>query len=93
VIDQQTDRGAIIIAFGLTAASGALIGALLMWLVTSASAAPLPTPKHGSCPSGYVQSGSYCAPASSTREKAIPKVGQCPSGWFQSGSYCKEMPR
>ena len=48
-----------------------------------ALAQPLPQPKVGQCPSGYRESGGYCAPTSD--RAAIPKRGQCPSGWAQSG--------
>ena len=63
---------------------------LLGWLAT-ASAQPLPQPTVGACPSGYMQSGSFCAPMRRDAPAAIPKgSGQCPSGWMQSGSYCLE---
>jgi hypothetical protein len=53
-----------------------------------------PQPKLGQCPSGYSQSGSFCAPMRRDAPSAIPKgQGQCPSGWMQSGSYCLEMRR
>ena len=48
---------------------------------------PQPLAKHGSCPSGYSQSGNYCTP-SSNANFAVPKVGSCPSGYSQSGDYC-----
>jgi hypothetical protein len=64
----------------------------LLMMTTAAPAQPLPMEKRGQCPSGYAQSGSYCAPMAGERRQAVPKVGgQCPSGMFQSGSYCKEM--
>jgi hypothetical protein len=50
----------------------------------------LPVLKTGACPSGYFQSGGYCAPMSDKSPTAIPKVGSCPSGWRQSGAYCVE---
>ena len=61
-------------------------------LLTTAAAQPLPLQKQGQCPSGYRESGSYCAPASSRAPVAIPKErGQCPAGFMQSGNYCIEM--
>ena len=60
-----------------------------------AAAAPAhaaqPWPKTGVCPSGYRESGGYCAPMSRDAPAAAPKTGQCPSGWAQSGDYCREM--
>jgi hypothetical protein len=65
---------------------------VLLTSTTPALAQPLPQPKVGSCPSGYVQSGSFCAPMRRDAPAAILKSsGQCPSGWAQSGAYCVEM--
>jgi hypothetical protein len=58
-----------------------------------AAAQPLPQPKVGQCPSGYRESGGYCAPTSDRAPNAVPNVGQCQSGWTQSGVYCIEMRR
>jgi hypothetical protein len=66
---------------------------ILLAFASTASAQPLPQPKVGQCPSGYAQSGGFCAPMRSDAPAAIPKQGQCPSGWMQSGSYCLEMRR
>jgi hypothetical protein len=67
---------------------------ILLASVALADAAPLPQPKVGQCPSGYAQSGGFCAPMRSDAPAAVPKgSGQCPSGWAQSGSYCLEMRR
>jgi hypothetical protein len=64
----------------------------LLASTTTAGAQALPQPKIGSCPSGYMQSGSFCAPMRKDSPAAIPKgSGQCPSGWMQSGAYCVEM--
>lgn len=58
------------------------------------AAAPLPQPKIGPCPSGYVTSGGFCAPTSDKSQPAIPKgKSQCPSGWMQSGAYCLDARR
>ena len=65
----------------------------LLALITSAIAQPLPQPKVGQCPSGYMQSGNYCAPMNDKSKPAVPKVGQCPSGWMQSGGACQDMRR
>jgi hypothetical protein len=62
--------------------------ALLLALASAASAQPLPVAKVGPCPSGYAESGGYCAPTSGTTRPAVPKIGQCASGWTQSGAYC-----
>lgn len=51
------------------------------------SCQPQPLLKQGSCPSGYAQSGDYCAPSSGARY-ALLKIGSCPSGYSQSGNYC-----
>jgi hypothetical protein len=59
----------------------------------AAAAQPLPQPKVGQCPSGYRESGGYCAPTRDRAPAAVPKVGQCPSGYAQSGAYCVEMRR
>ena len=48
---------------------------------------PMALPKSGSCPSGYVTNGSYCAPLGHARF-AVPKTGSCPSGYVTSGAYC-----
>jgi hypothetical protein len=65
---------------------------LTMLASTAAGAQALPQPKVGACPSGYAQSGGYCAPMRKDAPAAIPKgSGQCPSGWMQSGAYCVEM--
>jgi hypothetical protein len=70
----------------------ALVLALLLPAV--ASAQPLPQPKVGQCPSGYRDSGGYCAPMNDRAPVAVPKgAGQCPSGFAQSGAYCVEMRR
>jgi len=47
--------------------------------------------KVGACPSGYRESGGYCAPTSPRSPDAIPKRGQCPSGFAQSGAHCLKM--
>jgi hypothetical protein len=67
---------------------------ILLASLALAHAAPLPQPKVGQCPSGYAQSGGFCAPMRSDAPAAVPKgQGQCPSGWMQSGAYCLEMRR
>jgi hypothetical protein len=67
-----------------------LTSVALLVLITPA-VAQQPVPKVGSCPSGYHQSGGYCAPMSANAPVAIVKTGQCPSGWMQSGAYCIQM--
>jgi hypothetical protein len=66
---------------------------ILLASIALAHAAPLPQKKVGSCPSGYAQSGGFCAPTSDRAPAAVPKVGQCPSGWVQSGAYCLDARR
>lgn len=43
------------------------------------------------CPSGWYQSGAYCAPASTNSKPIIPRPqgANCPSGWHQSGDWCQ----
>jgi hypothetical protein len=62
----------------------------LLPILTLAQAQPLPLPKVGSCPSGYRDSGGYCAPMRRDAPQAVVKSGSCPSGWMQSGAYCVE---
>ena len=60
-----------------------------MLLLLLASAALLPVPKVGSCPSGYAESGGFCVPMSQTQRPANAKGrGQCPANWTSSGAYC-----
>jgi hypothetical protein len=66
---------------------------LLLTTTIAATAQPLPQVKSGQCPSGYYQSGDYCAPMHATKRDAVPKTGQCPAGYSQSGNYCLEMRR
>ena len=69
-----------------------IVVALVMWLA-SALAEPLPQPKPpgpgGSCPHGWLASGSFCVPSQGAQD-AVPKSasGTCPWGWTASGSYC-----
>jgi hypothetical protein len=71
---------------GLTAATAAAVCAL-------AHADPLPIPRPaspgGSCPHGYLASGSYCVPSLGAQD-AVPlrRGGNCPFGWLASGSAC-----
>ncbi len=67
----------------------AIVFAAGLFIVANAAHAlqPQPLPRQGGCPSGYSQSGSYCAPGSSARY-ALLKAGSCPSGYSQSGNYC-----
>ena len=68
---------------------------LALLLVPSAFAGPydgpqpLPVPKIGNCPHGWLTSGGFCVPSGS-RQDAIPKSASqnCPWGWLASGAYC-----
>jgi hypothetical protein len=66
---------------------------VLALVATTALGEPLPVPKPpgsgGSCPHGYIASGSYCTPSSGAADAiAKPSNGACPWGWIASGSYC-----
>jgi hypothetical protein len=63
---------------------------IMLVLIGHVRAEPLPLPKVGQCPSGYRESGGYCAPMNDRAPVAIPKVGACPSDWAQSGSALSE---
>jgi hypothetical protein len=70
--------------------------ALSLMLALAASVAlaePLSVPKPpgpgGSCPHGYLASGSFCTPSQSAQDAiAKPPNGTCPWRWLASGSYC-----
>jgi hypothetical protein len=67
--------------------------ALLAFTTMLASAQPLPIQKPrgpgGSCPFGYMSSGSYCMPSQGAQDAiAKPPNGTCPWGWTASGSAC-----
>ena len=69
-----------------------MIRAILILIASTAVAAaePLPVPNRGgSCPYGYLASGSYCIPQAGAQD-AIPKPpsGSCPWGWLASGNAC-----
>ncbi len=65
------------------------VGVAAVWMLMAHSAvAQMPMEKHGSCPSGYHQSGNYCTPSSGSSRPALLKTGSCPSGYHQSGDYC-----
>jgi hypothetical protein len=62
-------------------------------LPTLTLAEPLPQPKPvgpgGSCPHGWMSSGSSCVPSQGAQDAiAKPPNGTCPWGWISSGSYC-----
>ena len=66
---------------------------MLALATTAALAEPLPLPKPrapgGSCPHGYITSGSFCAPTQGAADAiAKPPNGTCPWGWIGPGSYC-----
>jgi hypothetical protein len=83
-------------SFALDTAALALLATIALITLTllgHVRAEPMPQPKVGRCPSGYRESGGYCAPTSDRAPAAVPKVGQCPSGWVQSGAYCLDARR
>jgi hypothetical protein len=47
--------------------------AVFIALILIAAAQPTPQPKIGACPSGYRESGGYCAPTSDRAPVAVPK--------------------
>jgi hypothetical protein len=62
-------------------------------VTTTALTEPPPVPKPpgpgGSCPHGYIPSGSFCTPSQGAADAiAKPPNGSCPWGWIASGSYC-----
>jgi hypothetical protein len=61
---------------------------------SAALAEPLPVPKTGTCPSGFRESGGFCAPMTRDAPMAVPKPKgqQCPSGFAQSGGARLETP-
>jgi hypothetical protein len=65
----------------------------LLALTVLAVAEPMPFPKQGPCPSGYVESGGFCNPVSARSAPAVPKPrgAACPSGWRESGGACVEV--
>jgi hypothetical protein len=69
------------------------ITVLAFMAATTALAEPLPQPAPagpgGSCPHGWMSSGSFCVPGQSAQD-AVPKSpsGNCPFGWIASGSFC-----
>jgi hypothetical protein len=71
-----------------------LVAALAMTLFAAAAyAEPVPVQKPpgpgGSCPHGYMSSGSFCVPSAGAQDAiAKPANETCPWGWTSSGSYC-----
>jgi hypothetical protein len=70
-----------------------LVAAVLLLCALRAHSEPLPVPQQqqpgGSCPNGYISSGSFCVPSGSRQDAvAKPPSGTCPNGWLSSGSYC-----
>jgi hypothetical protein len=66
---------------------------MLALVTTTALTEPLPVPKPpgpgGSCPHGYIASGSFCTPSPGAADAiAKPPNGSSPWGWIASGSYC-----
>jgi hypothetical protein len=62
-------------------------------VTTTALTELLPVPKPpgpgGSCPHGYIASGSFCTPSPGASDAiAKPSNGTYPWGWIASGSYC-----
>lgn len=75
-----------------------LLLSLPLWLGSASGALaqqPVrPLPRLGSCPIGYLSSGSYCVPSRTGQTRgALEKVGgSCPIGFYSSGNYCVSGP-
>jgi hypothetical protein len=60
--------------------------------LTESPPVPKPPGPGGSCPHGYIPSGSFCTPSQGAADAiAKPSNGTCPWGWIASGSYCCEI--
>ena len=59
------------------------------------SGAAMPFASPGNSPSGYYQSGGFCAPTNRDNRPAVPRPAgaSCPSGWYQSGGACVRLNR
>ena len=69
-----------------------IFSAMLLSIVTTATA-QTPIPRQGnSCPTGTYKSGDYCKPLKSAEDQVIiQKSGKdCPTGFYKSGNYCKQ---
>jgi hypothetical protein len=76
----------------MTIARNAFTGSLFLCFLAHAQLPPkAPIPRDGSCPSGYVTQGNFCAPGAGA-QLAIPKHGSCPSGYASEGNYCVANP-
>jgi hypothetical protein len=69
------------------------IFAVLVLSILPALAQPLPQPKPpgpgGSCPHGWMSSGSFWVPGQGAQDAiAKPANGTCPREWISSGSFC-----
>jgi hypothetical protein len=70
-----------------------IAAAILVGTTIAAAAEPLSIPNRGgSCPNGYLASGSYCVPSAGAPTRgtrlAKPPNGQCPWGWLASDTQC-----
>ena len=70
-----------------------IAAAILVGTTIAAAAEPLSIPNRGgSCPNGYLASGSYCVPSAAAPTRgtrlAKPPNGQCPWGWLASDTQC-----
>jgi hypothetical protein len=70
-----------------------IIAILIATITIAAHAEPLSIPNRGgSCPNGYLASGSYCVPSAAAPTRgtrlAKPPNGQCPWGWLASDNQC-----
>ena len=55
----------------------------------------VPLPRSGTCPLGYVASGSYCTPSAGGQSRGALERrpgSNCPLGFSVSGSYCVSNP-
>jgi len=73
--------------------SVAVGGACLLLSIPFAATAvaaprPVPIPKVGTCPTGYVASFSTCNPTPGAKLAVLKSGSFCPTGYYTSWKYC-----